>query len=448
MDFAGDQLNGRHRLGGIAPGAPLGAAPNSAAPNSTAPISAAPMAAAPMAASGRMVLRPISIETLAAHHPAPGPCVRHVHSLGPERIALRPLAAGSAMFAHWRLREFPEQGCHQWQSYLSYAPPLFVVHGAMVHGSSGIVAIGQHVIAETLVRTSPATDGYERLAKDIAFPPAPVRKLAGTHLSLLTGGAACFAHALLDGLARSAVVPLNYLAEISSVLLPAQASLPRDAGTLLDLPPSIEHRTVRPGEWMEVETLILPLSVMGECVPHPVLRGFYRQMASSVANAAATPPRLLIRRSPTGRRPLLNEDDLAQRLARLGFVAIAPESYSMADQIRLFRGAEVIVGAHGGALANIGFCRPGTKIFELQMDARLSWEFRHLAALCGLDYDCLPGRVVPPWPALGPATDQAGWQISPQHVAAALAQALPLPLHHSLPPSTQPVAAAECVRAA
>lgn len=404
---------------------------------------------------GRVLLRPVPVEALAARHPAPGPCLRHVHSLGPARIGLPPMEAGAELLRRWRLREFPEQGSFLWQEYHSYAPPLFVLHDALVYGDGGIIALGDRVIAETLARTSPAQDGYERLAKEIAFPAGRARHLAGAHVSLLGGQAGCYAHAMLDCLARVALLPANYVAETRSALLPARLGVPRDTWRLLDLPPSISPQPVARGEWLHVETLILPLSMMGDCAPHPALRDFYRQVSARVSQGGATPRRLLILRGAQARRRLLNEAELARLLAPLGFVPVMPERYALEDQIRLFRGAEAIVAAHGGALANIGFCRPGTKIFELQMDAFVNWQFRHLAAICGLDYDCLPGRAVPPWPplpgqagvassppglpgpgspALGapafgapaPALDQACWQVSPQHVAGAVARALPL----------------------
>ena len=40
------------------------------------------------------------------------------------------------------------------------------------------------------------------------------------------------------------------------------------------------------------------------------------------------------------------------------------ESMPLADQIRMFYSADAVVGAHGGGLANLVFCRPGTVVVE------------------------------------------------------------------------------------
>ena len=74
-------------------------------------------------------------------------------------------------------------------------------------------------------------------------------------------------------------------------------------------------------------------------------------------------------------RPLVNEDEVVDALARLGFTPIKPETLSFADQVRLFRGAEAIVAPHGAELTNLGFCRPGCVVLELLMDSYANWCF-------------------------------------------------------------------------
>ena len=136
------------------------------------------------------------------------------------------------------------------------------------------------------------------------------------------------------------------------------------------------------------------------------------------------PNRLYIDRRGTRLRRLGNEDELAAALARMGFVAVRPETMSFADQVRLFRGADMIVAPHGAALTNLGFCRPGTQVIELLMDAYCNWCFRHLAGLMRLRYDCVLGRARPPWRELDLAFHLTPWEISVTHVIAAVAQTM------------------------
>jgi hypothetical protein len=380
----------------------------------------------------RLVLRPQAIETLAAHSNDPAAHVHHAHSLGPVRVALPPMPSGEAILRSMTLREFPEQGAAFWDQYISYAPPLFVLRDVLVHGSAGIIAAGNAVIADSLAGTSTVRDHYERLAKDIAITPGKITALHGTHVSLLAGNAGNYAAAMLDCLARIAVVPENYLVEIGAALLPENLGVPGDSWRLLNLPPSIVPRIVRAGETLHLDTLVLPLSITGDCAPHPQIRQFFDRLSANVAGTPGgtqrigrkPPKRLLILRGRTAHRPLLNEAELLAALTPFGFVPVRFEGMSLADQIRLCRDAEMIVAPHGAALANLGFCRPGTKVLELQMDAYVNWRYRHLAAICGLNYDCLPGRAVHPWPEFGPTMQQLPWLISPLHAAAAVERAL------------------------
>jgi capsular polysaccharide biosynthesis protein len=52
-------------------------------------------------------------------------------------------------------------------------------------------------------------------------------------------------------------------------------------------------------------------------------------------------------------------------LQERGFEVVRCESLPFADQVKLFRDAEVVVGPHGGGFANLVWCEAGTKVFEI-----------------------------------------------------------------------------------
>eukprot|EP00939_MAST-03C_sp_MAST-3C-sp1_P003740 g3740.t1 len=56
------------------------------------------------------------------------------------------------------------------------------------------------------------------------------------------------------------------------------------------------------------------------------------------------------------------------------------------EQMTRFRRASVVVGVHGGALANIVACRPGTLVIEIGFDTPQSMHYAHAAAALGLEY--------------------------------------------------------------
>lgn len=381
-----------------------------------------------MAVFTELVLHSRGIEALAGLGLlGPGRPVEHVHSLGPVDVALPPLAAGAAFLAHWPVRELPDQGAWRLGHYQSFAPPLFLVHGALVHSAAGIVAVGDQALAETLAHTVPERHGFRRLAKGIAIRGGGVRRLMGAWISLLAGGEGNYFHSLLLGLARISAVPENYLAAAAGILVPRGAARQREVLALMDLLPSLQIVEVAPAETLLVETLILPLSVCGECTFHPCVSEFFGTISTSVpAPQNSLPRRLYIDRRGSRLRRLVNEDALCEALARLGFVAVRPELLSVVDQVRLFRAADMIVAPHGAALTNLGFCRPGTRVIEVLMDAYCNWCFRNLAGLAGLQYDCIIGRALQPWPDLGPAVHATRWEVSINHVVAAVAQSTEL----------------------
>ena len=86
------------------------------------------------------------------------------------------------------------------------------------------------------------------------------------------------------------------------------------------------------------------------------------EMAAPVS--PGTRRKLFIRRAPGWNRgrALLNQEQVCERLAACGFDAIDPGTMTLEQQIAAFRGADHVVGVSGAAMANIVFCKPGTRI--------------------------------------------------------------------------------------
>ncbi len=76
--------------------------------------------------------------------------------------------------------------------------------------------------------------------------------------------------------------------------------------------------------------------------------------------------RLYVSRRGHPMRVMVNEVALEAALVRRGFQIVRPERMDVADQIRLFAEAEVIVGPTGAGLTNAVFAAPGCKIVEIQ----------------------------------------------------------------------------------
>jgi len=354
----------------------------------------------------------------------PGQRIEHVHTMGPARISLRKLETGRHFLEQWPVRELPTQGVWRHACYDSYAPPTFLVHDALVHSSAGIIAVGDQAILETMGHTEPEMHGFRSLTRGLAIHPKSVRLVSGTHISLLAGGEGNYYHSLLMSLARLRAVPENYQVSSTSILVPHGAARQKETLRLLGLMPSLAVQEVARDETLLVETLVLPLGVCAASAFHPCVADFFRAIAARVSKPAqTTPQRIYVDRRSSRLRPLINERDLVAGLTGIGFVAVQPETMSVADQVRLFRGADTIVAPHGAGLTNLGFCRPGTRVLELLPDSYCNWCFRNLAGLMQLNYDCILGRSRKPWSKLDLSFHLTPWQISVNHVVAAVMQA-------------------------
>ncbi|MCE9521786.1 MAG: glycosyltransferase family 61 protein [Alphaproteobacteria bacterium] len=70
----------------------------------------------------------------------------------------------------------------------------------------------------------------------------------------------------------------------------------------------------------------------------------------------------------TSLRRLANEAVLYRALQEIGFLAIEPSHYSFRQQMQMFSEAEIVVGLHGSAFANIMFAQPGCIVVDVLPD--------------------------------------------------------------------------------
>ena len=101
-----------------------------------------------------------------------------------------------------------------------------------------------------------------------------------------------------------------------------------------------------------------------------------------------------LERGEASHRTLVNEENLVAELERIGYVAVAPEALTPAEQVALFAQARVILGPVGSAFALSGLAAPGTSIVEiLPPPAAHSWIYRSSANFDHL-YGCIMAAVI------------------------------------------------------
>jgi len=106
--------------------------------------------------------------------------------------------------------------------------------------------------------------------------------------------------------------------------------------------------------------------------------------------------RLLLREAPDqmfyvsnngSKRADFSSQAFEQRAVEMGYVLVRPERLSWLDQAALFASARKVMSIHGGHLANLIFCKPGTQVSELMSRRYANPFFEILAMQQGLCYD-------------------------------------------------------------
>lgn len=117
---------------------------------------------------------------------------------------------------------------------------------------------------------------------------------------------------------------------------------------------------------------------------HPQIRALWSRPAK----------RLYIPRRNVKLRRVVNERELEASLERLGFAPFDCAAHSVREQAAAFKSADVIVAPHGAGLANIVYCKPGTRIVEIIPEGydQGVTSYRSLADLFGLQYEVVFAR--------------------------------------------------------
>ena len=122
---------------------------------------------------------------------------------------------------------------------------------------------------------------------------------------------------------------------------------------------------------------------------HPQHREAFGAILANVRKAVPalnTPTRVLVCRSLANSRNLENRVEMIEALTPLGFTAIQPEKLGFDAQALTFAGAEIIVTEFGAAMANVMFCKPGTRVVEIIAEGQHDPWSSHLAAMLGLEH--------------------------------------------------------------
>jgi capsular polysaccharide biosynthesis protein len=100
--------------------------------------------------------------------------------------------------------------------------------------------------------------------------------------------------------------------------------------------------------------------------PPPWLHLWYKEKFIQPLGLKVKPGRkIYISRADAARRKASNCEEVEKMISALGFEVVTLRQLSFIEQATIFYTSDVIVGEHGSGLANLVFCREGTKVIEI-----------------------------------------------------------------------------------
>ncbi|WP_039457234.1 glycosyltransferase family 61 protein [Candidatus Jidaibacter acanthamoebae] len=99
------------------------------------------------------------------------------------------------------------------------------------------------------------------------------------------------------------------------------------------------------------------------------------------------PEKVFVSRSKAFSRRIINEDELFKILEPKGYKKVFLEDLHVREQAVIFHHAKEIVAAHGSGLSNLVFCKPGTKIVEINPFDGHRGPYKMLAGQMELSYE-------------------------------------------------------------
>lgn len=254
------------------------------------------------------------------------------------------------------------------------------IPGGRVQGKTvAVIGPDDHILADVSVSWGSPAGHHASMDR---FFLGTSRRVRGAAVVMATTGGDSYFHWLFDVLPR-----LDFLRRAKFKLERLTWILNRPLNIFqietLACMDALPERTVSLEEFRQIqaEELIVPSlpDPIGDVSPQTVdfLR---RSFARHCRFSGRTPERIFVLREIQASRKFANHHEVLLALARLNFVPIIPEQIPWIDQIRIFHNAEVVVGAHGGALANLAFARPGllcVEFFSAHYINKCFWGLAH-----------------------------------------------------------------------
>ena len=213
-----------------------------------------------------------------------------------------------------------------------------------------------------------------------------------------TAGANIYYHWMLDILPRLEII--SKVASLKSInyFITEFTRLPFQVQTLAMVGIPLDKIIASNDNWnfhVKAEKLIVPSLAGSLDQPNNLQINFLRALYKDHIKIENKFRKLYISRNRVARRLIVNEDELITCLAKYQFEFIQCEDLQVAEQVKLFSEAAVIICSHGSALTNLVFCQEGVEVLDIFNEAHINPCFWFISQIRKLRYHFITGKSVP-----------------------------------------------------
>lgn len=264
------------------------------------------------------------------------------------------------------------------------------LRNAEVHGPTiGVTTCSRLFLVEVSVEWSHPPENHGLMRR---FFLSPSRHLRGQSLLLAATGGDNYFHWMLDVLPRIKLIleAGKRLNQFDHILINSgQKTFQQETLAKFGIQPD-QLVAMGPRSRYRCDQLWVPSlpAVLGHPTPSNVrfLRSVFLEGKPGAARR-----RILVGRAEGRSRQTKGWKEVCNMLFPFGFEEIEPANLTVQEQAAVFSEAEWVVGIHGAALANLAFCRPGTRVVEILGRDYVNPCYRALSDAAGLRYHALIG---------------------------------------------------------
>lgn len=265
-------------------------------------------------------------------------------------------------------------------------PETFVLrlpHGRVL-GDGTVISPQSAILSESTLDFHRKREHHHLLSEHRVPTPEP---FDGRLAVITSPGSDNYFHWTLDSVPRLSLLQ-EMEDEIDGYYIDNRSRFHREWLGLLSIPDD-KVVAASPERHIEATELVVPSFAGLAGLPSPAGLGFVRSFMPPAPGKGRC---LFISRSGARRRRILNENEILPLLEKHGFETVHPGKLTVAEQMKLFASASVIVSPHGAELTNLAFCPSGAKVIELFSPYYLNPCFKQIAAVRGLHHTALVGR--------------------------------------------------------